>query len=101
MTAQTPNRNAAPRIEVVGVQKTFRSRDGTDIVHALRDINVEIFDGEFICILGPSGCGKSTLLNAIAGFSRPTAGRLVANGHDVTAPGPDRAMVFQEYALFP
>jgi NitT/TauT family transport system ATP-binding protein len=101
MTAQSSHRPSAPRIEVVGVEKTFRSRDGTDVVHALRDINVEIFDGEFICILGPSGCGKSTLLNAIAGFSRPTAGRLIANGHEVTGPGPDRAMVFQEYALFP
>ena len=102
MISQTPDKpNAAPRITVVGVEKTFRSRDGTDVVHALRDINVEIYDGEFICILGPSGCGKSTLLNAIAGFSRPTAGRLIANGHEVTGPGPDRAMVFQEYALFP
>ncbi|MBV9127866.1 MAG: ABC transporter ATP-binding protein [Verrucomicrobia bacterium] len=94
-------KRATPRIEVVGVQKVFRSRDGREVVQALRDINLEIFDGEFICILGPSGCGKSTLLNAIAGFSRPTAGRLVANGRVVTAPGPDRAMVFQEYALFP
>ena len=91
----------APRIEVSGVEKVFRSRDGSHAVHALRDINVEIYDGEFISILGPSGCGKSTLLNAIAGFSRPTAGRVVANGHEVTGPGPDRAMVFQEYALFP
>ncbi len=94
-------RQETPRIEVSGVDKTFRSRDGTDVVHALRDINVDIYDGEFVCILGPSGCGKSTLLNAIAGFSRPTAGRLIANGHEVTDPGPDRAMVFQEYALFP
>ncbi len=99
--SKASKKNGTPRIEVAGVQKTFRSRDGTDVVHALRDINVEIYDGEFICILGPSGCGKSTLLNAIAGFSRPTAGRLIANGHEVTAPGPDRAMVFQEYALFP
>lgn len=97
----TPPDPAPPRIVAVGVEKTFRSRDGRETLHALRGIHLEVRDGEFVCILGPSGCGKSTLLNAIAGFSPPTAGRLVANGREVRAPGPDRAMVFQEYALFP
>lgn len=87
------------QVHIEAVHKVFRS-DGNEVV-ALKDINLDIHQGEFICILGPSGCGKSTLLNAIAGFSLPTAGRLVANGKEVTAPGPDRAMVFQEYALFP
>lgn len=81
------------------MSKVFRS-DGREIV-ALKDFSLDIHRGEFICILGPSGCGKSTLLNAIAGFSLPTSGRLIADNKEVTSPGPDRAMVFQEYALFP
>jgi len=91
---------AAPQILVEKVGKVFRSPEGDEIV-ALRDIDLAVSSGEFVCLLGPSGCGKSTLLNAIAGFSLPTSGRLVANGTDVAEPGPDRAMVFQEYALFP
>jgi NitT/TauT family transport system ATP-binding protein len=93
------DKEAKVQVQLRGVHKVFRGVDG-DLV-ALRDINLDILQGEFVCILGPSGCGKSTLLNAIAGFSLPTEGRLVANGSEVTAPGPDRAMVFQEYALFP
>ncbi len=91
----------APRVEISDVQKTFPARGGGEAMPALHDINLLIRDGEFVCLLGPSGCGKSTLLNAIAGFLRPTAGRIVANGQEVRDPGPDRAMVFQEYALFP
>lgn len=87
------------QVQIAGVHKVFKT-DTTEVV-ALKDINLDIRNGEFICMLGPSGCGKSTLLNAIAGFSLPSSGKLVANGTEVTSPGPDRAMVFQEYALFP
>lgn len=86
-------------IQIKNVHKVFQSDSG-DVI-ALKDINLEIKDGEFVCLLGPSGCGKSTLLNAIAGFSLPSTGEIIVNGKKVTEPGPDRGMVFQEYALFP
>jgi NitT/TauT family transport system ATP-binding protein len=90
---------SAPAIRVEGVRKTFAT-GGREVV-ALDGIDLEVAAGEFVCLLGPSGCGKSTLLNAVAGFSPPTSGRILAGGREVTSPGPDRAMVFQEYALFP
>ena len=86
-------------IKIEGVNKIFKTTDKE--VVALREINLEIPEGQFVCLLGPSGCGKSTLLNAIAGFALPTSGRITANNKVVAEPGPDRGMVFQEYALFP
>ncbi|MBC7452840.1 MAG: ABC transporter ATP-binding protein [Massilia sp.] len=86
-------------IHINAVNKVFSSH-GSNVV-ALKDINLDIASGEFICLLGPSGCGKSTLLNAIAGFSHPSSGRILAGDKPVTDPGPERGMVFQEYALFP
>lgn len=67
----------------------------------LKDISLSVEKGEFICIVGPSGCGKSTLLNLIAGLDVPTAGTIALDGKTVTGPGADRAVMFQEAALYP
>ena len=90
---------AAAHIVIEGVNKVFETAGGPLV--ALKDINLQIPHGQFTCLLGPSGCGKSTLLNAVAGFALPSSGTITADGVAVTAPGPDRGMVFQEYALFP
>jgi len=89
----------ATHIQVSGVNKVFKT-DSREVI-ALKDINLDIEQGQFLCLLGPSGCGKSTLLNAIAGFALPSTGTITADGKLVTGPGPERGMVFQEYALFP
>lgn len=70
-------------------------------VKALDHIDLNIKQGEFVCLLGPSGCGKSTLLSIAAGFNAPSSGRVLVDGKEVHAPHPDRVMVFQEYGLFP
>ena len=74
---------------------------GEDQLVALDDINLEVVDGEFVCILGPSGCGKTTLLRIIAGLEKKSDGKIMLKGREVVGPGPDRGMVFQEFALFP
>ena len=71
------------------------------LLTALRDITITINKGEFVCLLGPSGCGKSTFINAISGIVLPWEGSIEVDGKPVTGPGPDRAMVFQDYALMP
>lgn len=71
------------------------------LLTALRDINLTINRGEFVCLLGPSGCGKTTFINAISGIVLPWEGSIEVDGKPVTGPGPDRAMVFQDYALMP
>ena len=90
---------SATHIVVDHVGKVFHS-GGREVV-ALQDIALTIPQGQLVCLLGPSGCGKSTLLNAIAGFAPPSSGQVLVDGAPVTAPGPQRGMVFQEYALFP
>jgi nitrate/nitrite transport system ATP-binding protein len=85
------------RIEYVG--QSFDTRNGPFV--ALRDINLDIAQGEFISLIGHSGCGKSTLLNLIAGLTRPTDGVLLCAEKEITGPGPDRAVVFQNHSLLP
>ena len=87
-------------IEVKNIYKTFKSKK-TDQLSVLENINLTINDGELICLLGPSGCGKTTLLRLIAGLEQPTSGEIVANGEVVKKPSGDRAVIFQQYSLFP
>ena len=94
-------RSAAGRIECRAVRKTYRdAAEGTEIV-ALDGLTLDIEPREFLTLLGPSGCGKSTLLNILAGFETPDAGKVLLNGVPIERPGPDRGVVFQDYALFP
>jgi NitT/TauT family transport system ATP-binding protein len=88
-----------PKLRTIDVSMTF-NRDGQSM-SVLESINLEVFDGEFICLLGPSGCGKSTLLSAIAGFLKPTAGEIRIDGEIVRSPDPRRVFVFQERGVFP
>ena len=90
---------AGAQIAVRNVSKRYG--DGDTSLTALDKVSLAVTRGEFVCLLGPSGCGKSTLLNLIAGFQSPTVGTVTVDGRPVIAPGPDRGMVFQEYALFP
>lgn len=68
---------------------------------AVKETSITVEPGQFVCILGPSGCGKSTLLNSVAGYVAATTGQVVVDDEVITAPGPDRGMVFQQYSLFP
>jgi len=86
-------------IQVDGAEMVFNTRKGR--FHALRDIHLQVAQGEFITLIGHSGCGKSTLLNLIAGLTRPTAGALICDGREIAAPGPERAVVFQNHSLLP
>ena len=86
-------------LELSGLGKTFVTPDGP--VVAVENVNAEIHDGEFVCILGHSGCGKSTGLSMIASLQRATLGGVVIDGKEVTEPGADRAVVFQSPWLLP
>ncbi len=90
-----------PFLRVQQVGKRFLVDGGSRAVVALAEVNLEIEQGEFVCLVGPSGCGKSTLLNIIAGLESPSAGQVLLGGGAIVEPGPDRLVVFQEAALFP
>ena len=87
------------KVRVEGIDMVFR-RDGKS-TSVLENINLEVAEGEFLCILGPSGCGKSTLLNTIAGFLSPTGGKVSIDGEVVSGPDARRIFVFQERGVFP
>ncbi len=88
-----------PKLRIQGVSKSFLSKGGE--VYVLENINLEIQQGEFVCIVGPSGCGKTTLLNIVAGLENADSGDVWANDAKVNGAGTDRVVIFQEAALFP
>ena len=86
-------------VQIEKVGQTFATKKGKFV--ALRDIDLTIKEGEFISLIGHSGCGKSTLLNLIAGLTRPTQGTLLCANREISGPGPERAVVFQNHSLLP
>jgi nitrate/nitrite transport system ATP-binding protein len=91
--------NADKYVQLENVDMTFSTKKGD--FNALKNINLNIKEGEFISIIGHSGCGKSTVLNLIAGLTRPTEGFLFCAGREIAGPGPERAVVFQNHSLLP
>lgn len=88
-----------PFLLVSNVAKEYPSPEGVYTV--LDGVELQVNEGEFVCIIGHSGCGKSTLLNMVAGFSSPSRGQVLLQDKEVKEPGPDRMMVFQNYSLLP
>jgi bicarbonate transport system ATP-binding protein len=88
-----------PFLVIEDVSKVYPTAKGTYTV--LEGVNLTVNEGEFICVIGHSGCGKSTLLNMVSGFTTPSSGRVELNSVPITKPGPDRMVVFQNYALLP
>lgn len=91
--------DSAVKVKIDHVVKKFNSRNGE--VVALNGMDLDVHENEFVCVVGPSGCGKSTILNIIGGLEAPTEGTVLLDGKPVEGPGPDRGIVFQQYALFP
>jgi NitT/TauT family transport system ATP-binding protein len=91
----------SPLIEASNVTAAYENVRARTRLIALRDVNLDIGEGEFVAIVGPSGCGKTTFLNMVAGFIKPVTGTVRVRGQEVEGPGEDRAMVFQDYALLP
>jgi NitT/TauT family transport system ATP-binding protein len=93
-------RTAVPKLEVRNLTVSRPLASGGSVV-AATDVTFEVGVGEFVCLLGPSGCGKTSILNVLAGLDRASAGQALLDGEPITGPGPDRAVLFQEPALFP
>jgi len=98
--ADRPSAPAEPKLALRDLVVTRRTASGETITATDR-LSFEVATGEFVCLLGPSGCGKTSLLNVLAGLVEPTSGQALLDGRPITGPGPDRAVLFQEPALFP
>ncbi|NRI65094.1 MULTISPECIES: ABC transporter ATP-binding protein [Rhodococcus] len=90
-----------PKLRLEDVTKEFDIRGTSEKFTAVEGINIDVAPGEFLVLVGPSGCGKSTLLDLLGGLSSPTSGRILLDGKQITGPGLDRGIVFQQYALLP
>ena len=99
MTSQTTPSFSTKYIEIQGVEQTFKTKKGPFC--ALQNVNLTVAKGEFVALIGHSGCGKSTLLNLIAGLTVPTEGSLICANREISGPGPERAVVFQNHSLLP
>lgn len=95
----TARSDRKPFLEIKDVSKVYPTKNGPFTV--LEGVNLNVYESEFICVIGHSGCGKSTLLNMISGFNFPSDGQVLLEGQPITKPGPDRMVVFQNYALLP
>jgi NitT/TauT family transport system ATP-binding protein len=94
-------RGSAPvKLDVGDLVRTRTSTTGRSVT-VVDHVSFQVGVGEFVCLLGPSGCGKTTIMNILAGLDAPTSGRALLDGRPITGPGPDRAVLFQEPALFP
>ena len=93
--------DSSPKLKLTGVSKHFVAPRTGQKTLAVSGVDLEIQAGEFVCVVGPSGCGKSTVLNLIAGLDTPTAGTLEMDGVPIKAPGAERGVMFQDYALMP
>lgn len=91
--------NKEVKVKISNVSKTYKGT--TKDVHALDNVNLDIYKNEFVCVIGSSGCGKSTLLNILAGLDTPNSGIIEIDGKPIEGTGVDRGVVFQQYALFP
>jgi sulfonate transport system ATP-binding protein len=91
---------SVPKLAVRDLVKTRRSTSG-EVVTAVDGVTFDVAPGEFVCLLGPSGSGKTSILNILAGLDEPTSGTTLLDGEPIRGPGPDRAVLFQEPALFP
>lgn len=110
LLSRTPNTKPAPHMRpavrsdkgTISIEKVSITFGRGSYAHqAVSETTVDIKAGEFVCILGPSGCGKSTLLSSVAGYVKPSTGKVLVDGEAIKGPGPDRGMVFQQYSLFP
>ncbi len=99
VSIRRPNLDA-PKVRLEDVSLHYQTDTGSGLL-ALDHINLQVQPGEFLCIVGPSGCGKSTLLHLIAALQKPTSGTIAIDDKQVSTPGTDRILIFQEHGLFP
>jgi bicarbonate transport system ATP-binding protein len=99
LDSTSPSKSGMAFLAVDNVSKVYSTPTGPYTV--LDGVDLTVDQGEFVCVIGHSGCGKTTLLNMVSGFNTPTTGQVTLQGQRITSPGPDRMVVFQNYALLP